>query len=177
MASAPTTSGPAAVDLPTASGSAPGGRAATARRPLIRARRDAAPRRDAGPRRDPAPRRGAARAAAPGIRAASAGQATVELVALLPLAALIALAVGQLLAAGAAGELASNAAEAGAAAILQGADPTAAARAALPGWSRERATVRVTGRRVEVRLRPRVVAPVLGDRLEATASADAGPSS
>jgi hypothetical protein len=105
------------------------------------------------------------------------GQATVELVALLPLAALIALAIGQLLAAGAAGELAGNAAEAGAAAILQGADPTAAARAALPGWSRERATVRVDGRRVEVRLRPRVVAPLLADRLEATATADAGPSS
>jgi hypothetical protein len=155
MPFAPTTSGPAAVDLPTASGPAPGGRTASA----------------------PAARFRTARLPAPGPRAASAGQATVELVALLPLAALIALAIGQLLAAGAAGELASNAAEAGAAAILQGADPTAAARAALPGWSRERATVRVTGRRVEVRLRPLVVAPVLADRLEATASADAGPSS
>jgi hypothetical protein len=105
------------------------------------------------------------------------GQATVEVLALLPLAALIALAIGQLFAAGAAGELAGNAAEAGAAAILQGADPTAAARAALPGWSRERATVRVDGRRVEVRLRPRVVAPILADRLQTTATADAGPSS
>jgi hypothetical protein len=107
----------------------------------------------------------------------SAGQATVELVALLPLAVLVALAIGQLLAAGSARELAGNAAEAGAAAILQGADPTAAARDALPGWSRERATVRVDGRRVEVRLRPRVVAPGLAERLEATATADAGPSS
>jgi hypothetical protein len=106
-----------------------------------------------------------------------AGQATVELVALLPLAALIALAIGQLLAAGSARELAGNAAEAGATAILQGADPTAAARDALPGWSRDRATVRVEGRRVEVRLRPRAVAPGLADRLEATATADAGPSS
>jgi hypothetical protein len=105
------------------------------------------------------------------------GQATVELVALLPLAALIALAIGQLLAAGAAGELAGNAAEAGAAAILQGADPTVAARDALPGWSRDQADVRVDGRRVEVRLRPRVVAPILADRFEATATADAGPSS
>ena len=106
----------------------------------------------------------------------AAGQATVELVALLPIAALVALAIGQLLAAGSAGELAGNAAEAGAAAILQGADPTAAARDALPGWSHERATVRVDGRRVEVRLRPRVVVPGLAGRLEATATADAGPS-
>ena len=75
------------------------------------------------------------------------GQASVELVALLPLAALIALAIGQLLAAGSARELAGNAAEAGAAALLQGADPTAAARAALPGWSRARTTVDVAGRR------------------------------
>ena len=103
------------------------------------------------------------------------GQASVELVALLPLAALVALAIGQLLAAGAARELAGNAAEAGAAAVLQGGDPAAAARAALPGWSRERATVHVAGRRVDVHVRPRVVVPVLADRLEASAAADAGP--
>jgi hypothetical protein len=108
--------------------------------------------------------------------AAPAGQASVELVALLPLAALIALAIGQLLAAGAASELAANAAEAGAAALLQGGDPAAAARAALPGWSRERTAVRVAGRRVEVRVRPRTIVPVLADRLVATASADAGPA-
>jgi hypothetical protein len=107
--------------------------------------------------------------------AAPSGQASVELVALLPLAALIALAIGQLLAAGAARELADNAAEAGAAALLQGSDPAAAARAALPGWSRERTAVHVAGRRVEVRVRPRTVVPVLADHLVATASADAGP--
>jgi hypothetical protein len=103
------------------------------------------------------------------------GQASVELVALLPLAALVALAIGQLLAAGSARELAGNAAEAGAAALLQGTDPAAAARAALPGWSRERATVRVAGRRVEVHVRPRTVVPLLAERLEASATADAGP--
>ena len=102
------------------------------------------------------------------------GQASVELVALLPLAALIALAIGQLLAAGSARELAGNAAEAGAAALLQGADPTAAARAALPGWSRARTTVSVAGRRVEVHVRPRAVVPLLAERLEASATADAG---
>src|SRR3954466_7554078 len=89
------------------------------------------------------------------------GQASVELVALLPVAALVALAIGQLLAAGSARELAGNAAEAGAAALLQGSDPTAAARAALPGWSRERTTVHVAGRGVEGHARPRVGAPPL----------------
>jgi hypothetical protein len=103
------------------------------------------------------------------------GQASVELVALLPLAALIALAIGQLLAAGSARELAGNAAEAGAAALLQGRDPALAARDALTGWSRERSSVHVTGRRVEVRVRPRTVIPVLAQRLEASATADAGP--
>jgi hypothetical protein len=103
------------------------------------------------------------------------GQASVELVALLPLAALVALALGQLLAAGSARELAGNAAEAGAAALLQGSDPTAAARATLPGWSRERTTVHVAGRRVEVHVRPRTVVPLLAERLEASATADAGP--
>lgn len=111
-----------------------------------------------------------------GARARSAaGQASIELVALLPLAALIALAIGQLLAAGAARELAGNAAEAGAAALLQGGDPAAAARAALPGWSRERATVHVAGRRVDVHVRPHLVVPMLAERLNASVSADAGP--
>jgi hypothetical protein len=106
---------------------------------------------------------------------AAAGQASVELVAMLPLVLLIALAIAQLFAVGAARELAGSAAEAGAAAILQGTDPQAAARAALPGWSRERATVRVAGGRVEVRVRPRTVIPVVAERLEAAAVAEAGP--
>ena len=104
------------------------------------------------------------------------GQASVELVGILPLAVLVALAVGQLLAAGAARELAGNAAEAGAAAILQGTDPTAAAHDALPGWSRERVSLRVSGRVVRVRLRPVAVIPGLADRLATTVVADAGPA-
>ncbi|MGZ8632791.1 MAG: hypothetical protein ACXWZZ_02915 [Solirubrobacteraceae bacterium] len=105
----------------------------------------------------------------------ASGQASVELVALLPLVALIALAIGQLLAAGAARELAGNAAEAGAAALLQGSDPVAAARAALSGWPRARTSVHVAGRRVEIHVRPRTVIPVLAGRLEASATAAAGP--
>src|SRR3954463_2874243 len=103
------------------------------------------------------------------------GQASVELVALLPVAALVVLAIRPLLAAGSARALAGNAAEAGAAALLQGSDPTAAARAALPGWSRERTTVHVAGRRGEAPVRPRMVVPLLAERLEASATADAGP--
>jgi hypothetical protein len=109
-------------------------------------------------------------------RRAARGQATVELVGMLPLAVLVALAVGQLLAAGAARELAGASAEAGAAAILQRGDPKAAALDALPGWSDDHVEVRVSGRRVRVRLRPVPVIPGLADRLSATVTADAGPA-
>ena len=104
------------------------------------------------------------------------GQASVELLGILPLALLIALAIAQLLAAGSARELAGNAAEAGAVALLEGADPAEAARNALPGWSRERAMVHVSHRRVEIRLRPRTVIPIVANHLEAYATADAGPA-
>jgi hypothetical protein len=103
------------------------------------------------------------------------GQATVELVGILPLAVLVALVVGQLLAAGAARELAGNAAEAGALAMLQGGDPRAAAHDALPDWSDDRVSVQVSGRVVRVRLRPVPVIPGVADRLTATVVADAGP--
>jgi hypothetical protein len=103
------------------------------------------------------------------------GQASVELLGILPLALLIALAIAQFLAAGSARELAGNAAEAGAAALLQGTDPTEAARNALPGWSRDRATIDISGHRVEIHLRPRTVIPLVANHLEAHASADAGP--
>lgn len=105
------------------------------------------------------------------------GQASVELVALAPLLVAAALAVSQLLAAGAAQELADHAAEAGAVALLQRADPADAARAALPGWSRGRLDVRVQDRRVRVRLRPRTFLPALAELFEATGEADAGPRS
>jgi hypothetical protein len=107
--------------------------------------------------------------------ACARGQATVELVGVLPLAVLVALAVGQLLAAGAARELAGNAAEAGATAILQGTDPKDAAHDALPGWSDDHVEIAVSGRRVRVVLRPMPVIPGVADRLTATVVADAGP--
>ena len=103
------------------------------------------------------------------------GQASVELVALAPMLAAAALAVAQLLAAGAAQELADHAAEAGAVALLQHTDPATAAREAVPGWSSGRVEVRVHERRVRVRLRPRSFLPALGELLEATGEAHAGP--
>ena len=108
-------------------------------------------------------------------RAGEAGQASVELAVLAPLLVLVILAASQLLAAGVATVLADHAAEAGAVALLEGADPAAAARDAVPGWSRGRMTVAVDGRRVRVRLRPPAPVAALGGLLEAGGNADAGP--
>jgi hypothetical protein len=101
----------------------------------------------------------------------SDGQATVELVALAPLlvaAALVALAI---VVHAAAQEHAGAAAQAGAMALLQDDDARAAARAALPAEARDAATITVERRRVTVKLPPPLGLP----RLDATASADAGP--
>lgn len=103
------------------------------------------------------------------------GQSTVEAVALLPVLAVAALAILQLLAAGAAQEYAGHSAEAGAVALLEGRSPARAAREALPSWSRRRVTVRVTGRRVHVEIRPAALIRRVGDLLTAKATADAGP--
>ena len=104
-----------------------------------------------------------------------AGQATVELVGLLPLLLAVALAAAALLAGHAAAEHAGQAAEAGAMALIQGTDPRAAARAALPSSVRPRATIEVHGRRVTVRVRPRLPIPALAATLTAEETADAGP--
>jgi uncharacterized protein (UPF0548 family) len=103
------------------------------------------------------------------------GQASVELVALLPVLVAVLLAAAQLLAAAAAREAAGHAAEAGAIALGHGEDPAAAARAALPGWARERLRVRRDGRRVHVRVAPPAPLPGTAALLTATVSADAGP--
>jgi hypothetical protein len=103
------------------------------------------------------------------------GQATIELVALLPLLLIAALAAAAIIAAHAAGEQAGQAAEAGAIALLQGADPRDAARRALPTAARDRATIEIDGRRVTVRVRPNIPITALDRPLTGKATADAGP--
>ena len=110
-----------------------------------------------------------------GFRAVSpppeAGQATIELLYMLPLLLAVALAAAQLLAVGYASVLAGNAAEAGALRLAGGGDARAGARAALPGWSRARARVRVSGGEVHVQLRPPTLLKSLARKLEVSATA------
>lgn len=106
------------------------------------------------------------------------GQASIEILGLLPLVGLIALVALTLIASHTAGEQAGEAAEAGALVLLQGGgDPRSAASNALPEATRKRATIIVSGRRVRVRVRPRLALPIpgLADRLAGEAYADAGP--
>jgi hypothetical protein len=121
----------------------------------------------------PATRSG--RASRRASRRGCAGQATVELVGLLPLLVAAGFGVFSALASAKAEELASSAAEAGAVALLQEHDPEEAARAALPGWSRRQARIRVDGRRVTVHVRPRGPVDAINERLTASVTADAGP--
>jgi Flp pilus assembly protein TadG len=102
------------------------------------------------------------------------GQASVELVALVPLLLAVGLGLFSLLAAGAAAEAAGGAAEAGAVALVQGRDAEAAARSALAGWPRPDTRIRVSGRRVSVRVTPHGPLRPLDERLAATVTADAG---
>jgi hypothetical protein len=107
--------------------------------------------------------------------AAETGQATVEFVALLPLVLTVALAAAAILAGQVAAEHAGQAAQAGAMALLQGGDPHDAARQALPEGVRNRTAIDVSGRRVMVRVRPRLPIGPLASTLTAHATADAGP--
>lgn len=104
-------------------------------------------------------------------RGGERGQASLELIGLLPLLLAVALAATQLLAVGYSSVLAGNAAEAGALALAGGGDPHAGARDALPGWSRARARVSVSGGEVQVELRPPTILEALAHRLEVSASA------
>lgn len=105
-----------------------------------------------------------------------AGQSSVELLGLLPLIALVALCLAQLLATGAAHTAATSAAEAAATALIQHTgDPTTAARAAAPSWSRDRLSITVDGRHIRIRVRPRAFVPGTASLLTVTAEADAGP--
>ncbi len=102
---------------------------------------------------------------------AERGQATLELLGLLPVLLAVALAGAQLLAVGYSSVLAGQAAEAGALALAGGGDPRAGAREALPGWSRARARVSVSGGEVRVLLRPPTLLGPLARRLGVSASA------
>ena len=97
----------------------------------------------------------------------------MELLALLPLALLLALGAAALLAGHGAREQAGSAAQAGAMALLQGGDPREAARRALPAGVRRGAAIEVHGRRVTVRVRPRL--PLVAQAMTAEVTADAGP--
>jgi pilus assembly protein CpaE len=104
-------------------------------------------------------------------RGSEDGQASLELLGALPLLLALALAAAQLLAVGYSSVLAGNAAEAGALALAGGANAKAAAREALPGWSRARAEVLVSGGEVRVRLHPPALVRALAGELETTATA------
>lgn len=104
------------------------------------------------------------------------GQASAELVAGVPALALAALVALQLLAVGHAASLADGAAEAGALALAAGRPAEDAARAALPGWARDRIEVEVSGGRVAVALRPPAALPGAGKALTVRSSAWARPA-
>ena len=99
------------------------------------------------------------------------GQAALELIGLVPAMVAVGLVLLQLLAVGYAGVLAASAAEAGALALAAGADPSAGAKEALPGWSQARARIAVSGGQVQVQLRPPSPLRALADRLEVSAEA------
>lgn len=103
--------------------------------------------------------------------AAASGQASIELLAGMPGLLLAGLVCLQLLAVGYALTLADGAAEAGALALAAGLPAEPAAREALPGWSRSRASVSVAAGRVTVRLRPPSPLPALSAALAVDSSA------
>ena len=103
------------------------------------------------------------------------GQATVEVVALLPALVAVALAILCVLAAGRAREHAEAAAQAGAMALVQDADPRAAARDVVPEDDRRGMRIAVRGRRVTVEIIPRLPVPGVRSRLAYTSTSDAGP--
>jgi hypothetical protein len=103
------------------------------------------------------------------------GQSTVELVALLPLLVTMMFALLTFVAAGRAHEEAGEAAAAGARALLNDQDPSAAACTALGRGSGCRRGVSVRGRSVTVTVRPRGPFARLNRELSATETAQAGP--
>ena len=107
---------------------------------------------------------------------AERGQASVELLGALPAALLVGAVLLQVLAVGYAATLAGAAAEAGALAVAGGGDARAAARAAVPGWSRAGMTVSASGGRVAVVMRPPSPLGFVRRALRMRASAAVEPS-
>lgn len=106
---------------------------------------------------------------------AEAGQASVELLAGLPALALAAAIALQLSATAYTLHLAEGAAEAGALAVAAGRPAAPAARAALPGWARDRVSVERRGGRVTVAVRPPAPSAPLAAALEVESRAWARP--
>src|SRR4051794_34099330 len=100
------------------------------------------------------------------------GQASVELLGALPVVLLLGGVLLQLLAIGYSATLAGSAAEAGALALPGGGDAGAAARDAVPRWTRVGMRVRTAGGRVLVRMRPPSPLAALRDGFELKASAE-----
>lgn len=105
------------------------------------------------------------------FRADCRGQASVEMLGALPVVLVVGLVLLQLLAVGYACVLAGNAAESAALAVAAGEEAVAAARAAVPGWSRAGMRVEVQGGRVKVSLRPPSALAALARELEVHADA------
>ena len=107
------------------------------------------------------------------------GQASIELLAGLPALLAAGLISLQLLSVGYATTLADGAVEAGAMALAAGRAPGPAARAALPGWARDRVATTVDGGRVTVTVEPPSLLRSLAERLEVSATGwvrpDGGP--
>lgn len=101
------------------------------------------------------------------------GQSVVEVVALAPVVLVCGLLGLQTLVAGANVVAADHAAHAGALAKQLGQDPEAAARNAIPGWSRGEVRVRMRGDELIVRLKPRSIVPGFSGLLQIGASARA----
>lgn len=118
-----------------------------------------------------APAGGTTSRRAPSARRSERGQASVELLGALPALILLGLVLFQLLAVGYSSVLAGTAAEAGALALAGGGDARAAARSAVPGWSRARMTVAEHDGAVTVSMRPPSPLAALSRRLEIRARA------
>ena len=111
----------------------------------------------------------------PAERFQGGGQASIELVGALPALVLAALVAVQLLLVGYSLTIADGAAEAGALAGAAGRDAREAARAALPGWARDRAEVSGGDGRVRVEVRPPAPLSALADALTVSSEAWSRP--